>query len=81
VNRGNLLHGHELSRGLGTKPVMGRRSEALIAALLLIALAGVIVALFDEERRGCLVLAITSGALAAYAWYRQARRAIYEKPF
>ncbi len=52
---------------------MGRRSDALILALLLIALASTIVAVLYEERRGFLVLAVIFGALAGYAWYRRAR--------
>ncbi len=55
------------------KSIMGRRSDALILALLLIGLASSIVAVLYEERRGFLILAVIFGALAGYTWYRRAR--------
>jgi len=52
---------------------MGRRSDALVLGLWVIAVACALAALWFEERRGFLALAIIFGSLAAYASYRRTR--------
>jgi hypothetical protein len=52
---------------------MKRRSDALIVGLWVIAIACATAAIWAEERRGFLVLALITGSLAAYASYRRTR--------
>ena len=53
---------------------MRRLIDALILLLWLLALASAVAALWFEERRGFLILALIFGSLAAYASYRRTTR-------